>query len=120
MTEQQFCQVAVTFDSRTAADELVVQIIQERLAACAQINGPITSTFWWQGTMDTSEEWRVDFKTRLSLLDALTSRIAELHSYDTPEIVATPIIGGWNDYLAWVDAETAAADRAPVKVAAAG
>lgn len=118
---QDFCQVAVTFDDRAAADELLTKIVNERLAACAQVEGPITSTYWWDGQVETAEEWRVDFKTRTSLLDALTARVTELHSYDTPQIVAVPIVGGLDDYLTWIGAETAAAASSePVEKLAAG
>lgn len=119
MTDEEFCQVAVTFDDRAAADELLAQIVSERLAACAQVEGPITSTYWWQGTVETAEEWRVDFKTRTDLLDALTARVTELHSYDTPQIVAVPIVGGLTDYLTWIRDE-ATGDRPSGSAAAAG
>jgi periplasmic divalent cation tolerance protein len=115
---EEFCQVAVTFDDRAEAEKLLTQIVSERLAACAQVSGPIASTYWWQGKIETTEEWSVDFKTCTRLLDSLTARVTELHSYDTPQIVAVPIVGGLADYLTWIRDETT--DNQPTrKVAAA-
>jgi periplasmic divalent cation tolerance protein len=104
--DEAFCQVAVTFDDRAEAEKLLAQIVSERLAACAQVSGPISSTYWWEGKIETAEEWSVDFKTRTRLLDALTARVTELHSYDTPQVVAVPIVGGLADYLTWIRDET--------------
>lgn len=104
----EFVQVAVTFDDRNAADEMITKIMGERLAACAQVDGPISSTYWWEGKLETEEEWRVDFKTRTELLDTLTGRVVELHSYDEPQVIATPIVGGSPGYLAWMRDETSA------------
>lgn len=109
MTADEFCQAVVTFDDRDKGEALARTIVGERLAACAQIDGPITSVFWWEGEPQTEEEWRVEFKTRTALLDALTARVLELHEYDTPQVVALPITGGSEAYLQWMRDETAAA-----------
>ena len=116
---QEFCQVVTTFDDRDAAQKLAAQVVSERLAACAQVDGPITSTYWWEGQVETADEWRLQLKTRTSLIEALTARVIELHSYDTPEVVAVPIIGGADAYLGWIrdetaDAMTASAERPAV------
>lgn len=109
MTEE-FCQVVVTFDDRDAAQKLAAQIVSERLAACAQVDGPITSTYWWNGEVETADEWRAEFKTTTALLDALSARVVELHSYDTPQVVAVPIVGGSEAYLSWMRDETTTED----------
>lgn len=110
MTEEtpEFCTVAVTFDNEDAALKLATEIIEERLAACAQTEGPISSTYWWEGEVETAQEWRVDFKTTAALLDKLTASVAEKHTYDTPQVIATPIIGGLDTYLQWIKDETSA------------
>lgn len=108
MTEEipGFCTVAVTFDDEAAAAKVAATIIKERLAACAQAEGPIMSTFWWEGEVQSEQEWRVDFKTTTALLDRLTARVVELHSYDVPQVIASPIIGGLDAYLEWIKDET--------------
>lgn len=105
----EFCTVAVTFDDEDAAAKVAKTIIEERLAACAQTEGPITSTYQWQGKVETETEWRVDFKTTTALLDKLSARIVEEHSYDTPQIIASPLIGGLESFFQWIRDETSAA-----------
>jgi len=105
----EFCQAVVTFNDQSEADAMARTLVKERLAACAQMDGPITSVFWWEGDAQTEMEFRVEFKTRTALLPALTARVLELHSYDTPQVVAVPIVGGSEAYLQWMRDETAAA-----------
>ena len=97
--------VTSTTDSETAAQELAAQVIEERLGACAQVVGPVTSVYRWEGEVRTDREWRVEIKTTAARVAALTERIRQLHAYDLPEVVATPIEGGSADYLAWVTTE---------------
>lgn len=97
--------VETTTDSRDEASTLAKSIVQARLAACVQITGPITSTYWWEDQVEQDEEWLVVSKTSADRLDALTAHINEKHSYDVPEVVATPIIGGSDAYLSWVTEE---------------
>ncbi len=108
MTEEtpEFCTVAVTFDDEGVAAKVAKTIIQERLAACAQTEGPITSTYWWEDEVQTDKEWRVDFKTRTALLDKLTARVVEEHPYDVPQVIASPLIGGLDAFFQWIRDET--------------
>jgi periplasmic divalent cation tolerance protein len=105
---ESYVQVTTTTDSREEAEKLSRFVIDNRLAACAQVAGPITSTYWWQGKVEVAEEWIIFMKTTGSQVDELVTRLQAEHSYDTPEIVATPIIGGNPRYLEWIAAETAA------------
>lgn len=98
--------VLTTTDSEAAARELAAGAVEARLGACAQIVGPITSVFRWEGAVQTEQEWRVEIKTAADRVDALTTHLAERHSYDEPEIIATPITGGSAGYLSWVVGET--------------
>lgn len=98
--------VASTTDSEPAALELAAKVIEERLGACAQVVGPVTSVYRWDGEVRTDREWRVEIKTTAAGVAALTERLRQLHGYDLPEVVATPIVGGSADYLAWVTTET--------------
>ncbi|XVQ13542.1 divalent-cation tolerance protein CutA [Spirillospora sp. CA-255316] len=101
-----YVQVTTTTDSRPEAAALARSAVAERLAACAQLVGPIASTYWWEGEIESAEEWMVVFKTTGARFDELASLITEGHSYDSPEIIATPVVAGSMDYLAWVSEQT--------------
>ncbi|MQA96050.1 MAG: divalent cation tolerance protein CutA [Streptosporangiales bacterium] len=99
-------QAQTVIDSREEADEIAEVVVRERLAACAQVWGPITSTYWWEGEVETAEEWAVVMKTPAAIYPELEARIRELHPYDVPDIVATRLAAGLPDYLTWVRTET--------------
>ncbi|HEY1621179.1 MAG TPA: divalent-cation tolerance protein CutA [Streptosporangiaceae bacterium] len=105
-TEPQFLQVQTTTDSRAEAIELGNAAVAARLAACAQVTGPIASTYWWEDTIERSEEWLILLKLPADRFDELAEFLAQRHSYDEPEIIATPIVAGSEAYLAWVHDET--------------
>jgi len=98
--------VSTTTDSEEAAGALAASAVNAKLGACAQIVGPITSVYRWEGKVQTDAEWRVEFKTAADRVEALTAHIKDKHTYDVPEIIATSIEGGSAEYLAWVIAET--------------
>ncbi len=95
-------QVTVTAPERDEAERIARTVVEERLAACAQVHGPVTSTFWWEGRIDSAQEWYCHLKTSIERVPALTERIRSLHAYDTPEIIAVPIVDGSDAYLRWV------------------
>ena len=101
-----YLQVLTTTDSRMAAELIARAVVEARAAACAQIVGPITSTYWWEGKVQTGEEWQILMKTTAERYDALAAVIRQAHSYDVPEIIATPISTGGADYLSWISNET--------------
>ena len=105
-------QVTTTLPDRPAADGLAARLVEERLAACAQVLGPVASTYRWQGRVETASEWYCHLKTSGARLPALMTRIRELHPYDVPEIVAFPIVEGGADYLRWIE-ESVAVSPAP-------
>jgi periplasmic divalent cation tolerance protein len=98
--------VVTTVDTEKAAKELAASAIEARLAACAQVAGPITSVYRWEGAVWTDPEWRVEIKTATDRVAALTEHLTAQHAYDVPEIIATPIEGGSAEYLAWLIEET--------------
>ncbi|GAA2596233.1 divalent-cation tolerance protein CutA [Streptomyces axinellae] len=100
--------VLTTTDSEEDARELAAGAVERRLAACAQLNGPVTSVYRWEGEIRTDPEWQVLLKTSAARYPALESYLREAHGYDVPEIIATPVTQGSADYLAWVVAETGA------------
>jgi periplasmic divalent cation tolerance protein len=106
MTDYQHAQAVTTTDSREAADALARSAVEARVAACGQVVGPIKSIYWWEGKVETAEEWYVVFKTTAERYAALEAHIREHHSYDVPEIVLMPIVAGNPAYLEWVTTET--------------
>ena len=99
------CQVTTTLPDRAAADRIAAAVVEARLAACAQVGGPIESTYRWQGKVERATEWYCRMKTTLSRAPDLQARIRELHPYDVPEIVVVALVGGDRDYLRWIGEE---------------
>jgi periplasmic divalent cation tolerance protein len=99
----EYLQVLTTAGSREEAGAIAAALIERRLAACVQISGPVTSIYRWQGEIENAEEWHCLAKTAASHWDAVEAAIRELHPYDEPEIIATPIVAGSAGYLRWID-----------------
>ncbi|HEX2701495.1 MAG TPA: divalent-cation tolerance protein CutA [Acidimicrobiales bacterium] len=98
-------QVTTAAASVQEADAVAAAVLDARLAACVQVVGPVRSRFRWRGRVESAEEWLCVIKTTGAAAGAVTDEIARIHSYDTPEITVTPIVGGLPSYLAWIDAE---------------
>ena len=103
--EPRFWHVQTSTDSRAEAVELAHDAVQARLAACAQVSGPVASTFWWEDGIERAEEWIVMLKLPASRYAELADFLLERHSYDEPEIIATPIVAGSPSYLDWIAEE---------------
>ena len=101
-----FLQVQTTTDSRAEAVALARAAVELRLAACAQVSGPLASTFWWEDSVERAEEWLLTLKLPAAGYQALAEFLTRRHSYDEPEIVALPIIAGSEPYLSWIEEET--------------
>jgi periplasmic divalent cation tolerance protein len=106
MPDYSYAQAVTTTDSEEAASALARSAVEARVAACAQVVGPIKSTYWWEGKVETAGEWYVVFKTTAERYPALEAHIREHHGYDVPEIVLMPIVAGNPAYLEWVTTET--------------
>lgn len=106
MVDHRHVQAVTTTDSEEAAQALSRSAVEARLAACGQVVGPIKSTYWWEGKVETAQEWYVVFKTTTERYPALEAHLRERHGYDVPEIIVTPIVAGNPAYLDWVTAET--------------
>jgi periplasmic divalent cation tolerance protein len=100
--------VYMTASSRDEARKIGRALVEERLAACANVIDGMDSTYWWQGKLTEDREAVLIAKTRAELLPALTERVKALHSYTVPCVVALPILAGNPAYLEWLGAETAA------------
>ncbi|GHA87158.1 divalent-cation tolerance protein CutA [Streptomyces chryseus] len=99
--------VLTTTDSRDKALALARGAVEARLAACAQVGGPVTSVYRWEGETQTAQEWQVVFKTAGARYEELEAHLEAAHDYETPEIIATAVARGSARYLAWVGEETA-------------
>jgi periplasmic divalent cation tolerance protein len=93
-----FCTCGTHDDALTIADSLV----ETQLAACVNVLPSVQSIYRWQGKVETAQEVLLVIKTTQERYPAVRDRIAQLHSYDTPEIIAMPIIDGSDKYLAWL------------------
>ncbi|MEU6643050.1 divalent-cation tolerance protein CutA [Saccharomonospora sp. NPDC046836] len=102
--------VVTTVDSEDAARRLAAGAVEARLGACAQIVGPITSVYRWEGAVETAREWRVEVKAAADRAAALADHLIAQHSYDVPEVIVTPVTGGSTAYLSWLDRETRPVD----------
>jgi periplasmic divalent cation tolerance protein len=98
-------QVLTTAGSEEEAGRLATLLVERKLAACVQVVGPIVSRYRWQGAIEEEREWQCLAKTTRAAYEAVEATIREAHSYDEPEIIATPIVAGSAGYLAWIDAE---------------
>lgn len=98
--------VYITTSSRVEASAIGRAMVDERLAACANVLGDITSFYWWEGAVQEDGEVSLILKTQDHLVDRLTQRVKELHSYDCPCVVAIPIAAGNPDFLDWIVNET--------------
>jgi periplasmic divalent cation tolerance protein len=95
-------QVTTTLPDRESANRLGGRLVEERLAACAQVVGPVSSVYRWQGEVETAAEWYCHLKTTAARVPALMSRIRVLHPYETPEIIALPVAEADPAYLKWI------------------
>ena len=100
-----FIQIVTTTATHDEAEQIARMLIEHRLAACAQVTGPVTSVYHWQGKVEEGDEWLCTLKTRESLFEKVAAAIREVHSYQCPEIVATQILEASGDYLAWLERE---------------
>jgi periplasmic divalent cation tolerance protein len=94
--------VLVTTATKQEAKKIAKRLLKQRLIACANIIGPVSSLFHWSGKMETAEEYLILMKSRRDLFDKLTETVKALHSYKVLEILVLPIIGGSEAYLDWL------------------
>lgn len=98
----EFVQVTTTTGARHDAEVIAAELVSRRLAGCVQVSGPITSTYRWQGKVETAEEWMCIAKTSRAQVAAIQELLNEIHPYEMPELIATPIVEGSEAYLKWL------------------
>ena len=99
-------QIITTTATADDAQRIARALVEQRLAACVQIVGPIESVYRWQGKIEIAGEFQCWIKTRSDLFDRVEQTIRQLHSYEVPEILAVPVVAGSQKYLDWLREET--------------
>jgi periplasmic divalent cation tolerance protein len=94
--------VLCTCPNPETAERIADTLVAERLAACVNRIPGLTSVYLWQGKVERDSETLLLIKTSDARFDVLSARLRELHPYDLPEIVATPVVRGLPEYLQWV------------------
>lgn len=98
--------IYMTAPSRDEALKIARVLVEERLAACANVLGGITSIYWWDGKVNQEGEVALTAKTRVGQVEALIARVRAIHPYDCPCVVAMPIVAGNPAFLEWIGQET--------------
>lgn len=91
---------------QASAEKLAAVLIEQRLAACVNVQSPCTSVYRWQDQVETATEVPVFIKTTRERYPALEAAIRAHHPYELPEIIAVPLVAGLPAYLEWVRTET--------------
>jgi periplasmic divalent cation tolerance protein len=97
--------VLMTAGSQEEAERIAQTLVHEFLAACVNVLPGVTSVYRWQGEIHRDQEWLLVAKSRSEVLDDLVRRVQAVHSYEVPEIIALPLVGGSESYLRWIDRE---------------
>lgn len=105
MEEFTYIVLFITTANTEEAQRISMALLNQRKAACVNIVPKVSSHFWWQGKLDSAQESLLVVKTKASQLSEIIRLVKELHSYETPEIIALPIVGGNQDYLDWIGEE---------------
>ncbi len=95
--------IFITTPDKQCAQKISLRLINDKLAACAQVNGPIESIYQWKGQLHHDKEWRIILKSKKDLFSQIEKTVVEMHPYDIPQIMATEISDGHESYLSWID-----------------
>ena len=98
--------VLTTTDSAEEAERLARAAVDARLAACVQIVARCAARSGGRGAVSVETEWQLLAKTAAARVDDLTALLVGTHTYDVPEVIVLPVVGGHGPYLAWVTQET--------------
>ncbi len=105
MKQHSYIVVFITTKDTEEAERIARTLLKRRQAACVNILPQVNSHFWWQNKLNSGQESLLVVKTRDSLLPEIVKSVKKLHSYEVPEIIALPIVGGNQDYLDWIENE---------------
>ncbi|MFT5303497.1 MAG: periplasmic divalent cation tolerance protein [Mariniblastus sp.] len=96
--------ITTTSDDKPELERIAGLLVEQKLAACCQISGPVTSFYTWQDKLETSQEWVCSIKTLSTKFKQIRDLITEHHHYDVPQIVAVETCNASARYAVWVDA----------------
>ncbi|MDD3374562.1 MAG: divalent-cation tolerance protein CutA [Candidatus Omnitrophica bacterium] len=96
--------ILITAKNQREAKKISSKLLEKKLVACCNIIKGVQSFFWWKGKIDSASEVMLVLKTKKSLFLKIVSTVKKLHSYETPEIIALPIVAGDKSYLKWINA----------------
>ena len=99
-------QIQFAIDDPGRADEIIDQLLSDRLVACGQRVGPMVSRYWWEGSLARSVEWLVLLKTTSARRSAVIRAVIGAHPYAVPEVVAVDLVDGAPQYLDWITEAT--------------
>ena len=105
MEEFAYIVLFITTATTNEAQRISKVLLEQRKVACVNIVPRVSSLFWWENKLDSAHESILIVKTKASLLNEVVRLVREIHSYDIPEIIALPIVGGNQDYLEWIGKE---------------
>src|SRR6185295_12059090 len=97
--------VLSTCNSAAQAELVARALVEQRLAACVNIVPGIRSIYRWKDQVEDAVEWMLVIKSRRDLMDELRLAIGKIHAYEVPELLALPVVGGAENYIAWLDRE---------------
>lgn len=100
--ETDLIEVRISAPNAVVAQALAAVLVEDRLVACAQVLGPMTSTYRWEGAVETEQEHLLLAKSRADRFDAICERVRVEHPYDNPEILAVPVVAAAEAYAAWL------------------
>ena len=103
--KREFVLILVTTANKAEAEQISQHLVEEKLIACCNIVTPISSIFHWKGKIEKEQELLMIIKSVSNNFDKIVQKVKKLHSYETPEIIALPIILGSEDYLNWIKNE---------------
>ena len=103
LKESTYIVILITTADTEEAQLISSALLEQKKAACVNVISGVNSLFWWDGKLDSAQESLLIVKTKTSLLPEIINLVKRVHSYDVPEIIALPIVGGNPDYLEWID-----------------
>jgi len=100
--ETEFIQISTTSDDREVLEKIAARLVEDKVAACCQLEGPVTSVYRWEGKVESASEFRLLIKTKAELFPSVEKTIVELHGYQRPQITAVPVVAVSDGYAAWI------------------
>lgn len=97
--------IFITVGTNEEAKKIANILLSQRKVACVNILSGVSSFFWWHDKLDSVQESLLLVKTKAPVVNEIVGLVKEIHSYDIPEIIAVPIVGGNQDYLEWIGKE---------------